>query len=93
MSSTTTGSRRVEREPSLAGQTVVVLGGSAGIGRATARQAYAEGAEVVITGRDRERLDQAALELEGARTAAFDANDPAALEQFFDEIRARSKPA
>ena len=40
------------REPELLGQTVVVLGGSAGIGLETARRARPEGAEVVVTGRD-----------------------------------------
>src|SRR5215467_3385330 len=67
------------REPQLLGQTVVVIGGSAGIGLETARRARAEGAEVVLTGRNPERLKQAALELEAQSTTAFDANDPAAL--------------
>ena len=38
------------REPELLGQTVVVLGGSAGIGLETARRARAEGADVIVTG-------------------------------------------
>jgi NAD(P)-dependent dehydrogenase (short-subunit alcohol dehydrogenase family) len=37
------------REPELAGQTVVVIGGSAGIGLETARRARAEGAGVLLT--------------------------------------------
>ena len=36
------------REPALLGQTVVVLGGSAGIGLETARRARREGADVVL---------------------------------------------
>ncbi|MBV9001927.1 MAG: oxidoreductase, partial [Solirubrobacterales bacterium] len=36
----------------LSGQTVVLLGGSAGIGLETARLARAEGAEVVLVGRN-----------------------------------------
>ena len=40
-----------EREPELLGQTVVVIGGSAGIGLETARRARAEGANVILTGR------------------------------------------
>ena len=36
----------------LAGQRVVVIGGSAGIGLETARRARSEGADVVLTGRD-----------------------------------------
>ncbi|MEU7854941.1 SDR family oxidoreductase [Nonomuraea sp. NPDC049141] len=77
-----------QREPELAGQTVVVIGGSAGIGLETARRARAEGAEVILTGRDADRLKQAALELGARRTAAFDANDAACLETFFQDLPA-----
>ncbi len=41
----------------------VVTGGSSGIGLATARRFIAEGARVVITGRNREALDAAVAEL------------------------------
>jgi NAD(P)-dependent dehydrogenase (short-subunit alcohol dehydrogenase family) len=71
------------REPELLGQTVVVIGGSAGIGLETARRARAEGAAVIITGRDPERLTRAGHDLDARSTAAFDANDPASLERFF----------
>ena len=71
-----------QREPELAGQTVVVIGGSAGIGLETARRARAEGADVILTGRNPDRLQQAALELGAERTAAFDATDPPALDRF-----------
>ena len=57
-----------EREPELLGQTVVVIGGSAGIGLETARRARAAGADVILTGRNPERLEQAAREV-GARHA------------------------
>jgi NADP-dependent 3-hydroxy acid dehydrogenase YdfG len=46
----------IHREPELLGQTVVVIGGSAGIGFETARRARAEGAKVILTGRNAERL-------------------------------------
>lgn len=87
MTSATT-SVPTQREPELAGQTVVLIGGSAGIGFETARRAMAEGADVVLTGRDPDRLKQAALELGAQRTAAFDANDSAALKRFFQELSA-----
>ena len=74
------------REPELAGQTVVVIGGSAGIGLETARRARREGADVVIAGRNPERLEQAAREVGAASSAAFDATDPAALKRFFDGL-------
>ena len=68
----------------LDGQTVVVLGGSAGMGLETARLARAEGADVVITGRNADRLKQAAAEVDALSTAAFDATDPVPLRGFFD---------
>jgi len=71
------------REPALRGQTVVVIGGSAGIGLETGRLARAEGAEVILTGRNPERLAQAAQELGALSSAAFDATDEQQLERFF----------
>jgi NAD(P)-dependent dehydrogenase (short-subunit alcohol dehydrogenase family) len=76
----------MSREPELPGQTVVVIGGSSGIGLETARRAQTEGADVVLTGRNPERLEHAARELGTKRTAAFDATDPASLEKFFQDL-------
>jgi len=76
----------IHREPELRGQTVVVIGGSAGIGFETARRARAEGANVILTGRNPEPLQRAASELGALSTAAFDATDPAPLERFFREL-------
>src|SRR6476661_5256207 len=75
-----------QREPGLVGQTVVVIGGSAGIGLETARRARAAGAEVILTGRSVERLEQAATELGAQHHAAFDATDFEALGAFFAEL-------
>ncbi|WP_123027290.1 SDR family oxidoreductase [Mycolicibacterium stellerae] len=75
-----------QREPELRGQTIVVVGGSAGIGLETARRARSEGAEVILTGRNRDRLDQAATAVGACRTAAFDATDAAALREFFEAL-------
>lgn len=49
----------------LAEQTVVVIGGSAGMGLETARLARAEGAGVVLAGRDPDRLKRATTDLGG----------------------------
>jgi NAD(P)-dependent dehydrogenase (short-subunit alcohol dehydrogenase family) len=70
----------------LAGQTVIAIGGSAGIGLETARLARAEGADVILTGRDPDRLKRAAAEVGAQRTAAFDATDAASLERFFEGL-------
>ena len=72
------------REPELLGQTVVLIGGSAASAR-TAR-ARSEGADVILIGRNPERLGQVALDVDARSTAAFDANDAAALKQFFDGL-------
>lgn len=70
----------------LQGQTVVVIGGSAGIGLETARRARAEGADVILTGRSVERLQRAGSEIGAAGTAAFDATDAVALDRFFQNL-------
>jgi NAD(P)-dependent dehydrogenase (short-subunit alcohol dehydrogenase family) len=75
-----------QRVPQLLGQTVVVIGGSAGIGLETARQARAEGAKLILAGRNAERLQSAATEVEAESTSAFDATDAAALERFFRDL-------
>jgi NAD(P)-dependent dehydrogenase (short-subunit alcohol dehydrogenase family) len=76
------------REPELAGQTIAVIGGSSGIGLETARRAIAEGADAILIGRNRDRLDRAARELGAQRTAAFDATDEDALAAFFRDLPA-----
>jgi len=74
-----------QRGRDLLGQTLVVIGGSAGIGLETARLAHEEGAAVIITARNPDRLHHVGLEL-GASIAAFDATDFDRLERFFDEL-------
>ena len=72
----------------LEGQTVVVVGGSGGIGLATAQQARAAGADVILAARNPDRLDAAARELGAVRAEAFDATDPDALRAFLQSIDA-----
>jgi NAD(P)-dependent dehydrogenase (short-subunit alcohol dehydrogenase family) len=69
----------------LAGKTVLVIGGSAGIGLETARLAREEGADLILTARTPDRLHQVGLEL-SAGVAAFDALDFGRLGTFFDEL-------
>lgn len=70
----------------LAGQTVVVVGGSAGIGLETARQVRAAGGELVLVARNPERLERAADELNPRSTATFDAQDTHRLEGFLQDL-------
>jgi NAD(P)-dependent dehydrogenase (short-subunit alcohol dehydrogenase family) len=63
---------------------VVILGGSTGIGFATARAAIAEGAHVTIAGRSAEKLRLAKAALTGAAdTAVLDVNEETAVRDFF----------
>jgi NAD(P)-dependent dehydrogenase (short-subunit alcohol dehydrogenase family) len=78
---------RATGDEPLAGQTLLVIGGSSGIGLETARRAHDEGAKVIITAREPERVQRAGLEIEGS-IAAFDATDFGRLSRFFDELPA-----
>ena len=71
--STATGSSLLQRQPELLGQTVVVIGGSAGIGLETARQAVR--GRVCPRRPNPEGLERAASELGALDSAAFDATD------------------
>jgi NAD(P)-dependent dehydrogenase (short-subunit alcohol dehydrogenase family) len=70
----------------MAGQTVVVIGGSAGLGRETARQVRTRGADVILVGRNPDRLREAAAEVGAAGTASFDATDTDRLQEFFQGL-------
>jgi NAD(P)-dependent dehydrogenase (short-subunit alcohol dehydrogenase family) len=76
-----------------AGKTVLVTGASSGIGRACARALGAEGANLVLAGRRRERLDEVARELEAsgrsARVVTGDTRDEAACAAWVREALAR----
>jgi 3-oxoacyl-[acyl-carrier protein] reductase len=66
----------------LADRVLVVTGASRGLGRATAELLVSEGARVVVTGRDRDRLDEAVAALgEGALGVVADNADPAAADE------------
>ncbi|MGA8261526.1 MAG: SDR family oxidoreductase, partial [Arenicellales bacterium] len=71
-------------------QHVVIMGGSSGMGLATAEQALREGARVTIAGRSQERLDAAVARLRerlpqaDAAGRAADFTDDAALNALFE---------
>ena len=74
---------------SLRGKVIVILGGSSGIGLATALAAQAEGAEVAITGRDATRLTAARERLGGkVRVGEFDAAHEGPAREFFGSFTA-----
>lgn len=61
-------------------RTVIVFGGSSGIGEATARLLARQGAAVTIVGRDADKLARAAKGMDGVRTAVADGLDTKAVE-------------
>jgi len=72
---------------SLTNATVVILGGSSGIGLATAKAARAEGAQVTITGRSAQRLQTARADLgDAVRTVVLDVADETGTRIFFQEL-------
>ena len=86
--STTITASQIQLKPELLDQTVIVIGGSSGIGLETARRARAQGARLILAGRKPEPLQRAASEVDALSTKAFDATDPAPLAQFFRELPA-----
>lgn len=73
----------------LRGKSVLITGGSAGIGFSIAKKFVGEGASVIITGRDKEKLAAAAHEINSLnlRTIVWDAADFAITEQKLNECR------
>jgi retinol dehydrogenase-14 len=86
---------RIEMEipsGSMAGKTVVVTGGTGGIGKATATGLVAMGARVAITGRDRERAEDAAAQIQAGRGGQVDVfvadmSSQAQVRRLADEVR------
>jgi NAD(P)-dependent dehydrogenase (short-subunit alcohol dehydrogenase family) len=68
----------------LESQSVLIVGGSSGIGAATAKAFATLGADVTIASRNQAKLDAVAADIGTAvRTAVLDTTDEAAVEAFF----------
>lgn len=82
----------MDRNTRFSGRTVLVTGASSGIGRATARALGAEGANVALAGRRRERLDEVAAEIpaHGGRALVLvgDVRDEASVTRWASECEA-----
>jgi uncharacterized oxidoreductase len=68
--------------------TILLIGGSAGIGFETAKLLLAKGNQVIITGRDAERLKQAAAQLPGVTAIASDVSKADDVAQLLERLKA-----
>jgi NAD(P)-dependent dehydrogenase (short-subunit alcohol dehydrogenase family) len=66
------------------GPVVLLVGGTSGIGLATARRLAAGGARVVVCSRDEGRVGAVARDLPGAQGTTADIRDPAAVQRVVD---------
>lgn len=77
-------------ELGLTGRTVVITGGSSGIGKAVAWEYLKEGCHVAICSRGQARLEDAVREFQAAGYSVFarslDVTDYPAVERFADEV-------
>ena len=73
----------------LQGKTILITGGTSGIGIELARQLLARGNTVVVTGRDPRKLAAARAELPGLDAIESDVSDPAAIQRLHADVLAR----
>ncbi len=73
----------------LRGRTVLLTGGTSGIGLELARQLSERGNTVVVTGRDEEKLQAARKALPALHTYVSDVSDPAAIVALAETVLAR----
>lgn len=72
----------------LKGKTILITGGASGIGLESARQFLANGAKVIITGRDRAKLDAAKKRYPALTAIQSDVANPEDAQSLFDQMKA-----
>jgi NAD(P)-dependent dehydrogenase (short-subunit alcohol dehydrogenase family) len=71
----------------MANGSVVIVGGTQGLGRELAQSYAGEGREVIVTGRDQSRADAAAKQIGGAaRGIGFDLADPHTIAERLENV-------
>lgn len=76
----------------LSGRRALITGSSQGIGLALARGLAEAGAQVILNGRSQDKLAEAAAQIPGAETLAFDVTDHNAVREALDAYEAAGKP-
>lgn len=73
----------------LSSKTILITGGTSGIGRELARQLLNHGSTVIVTGRDPEKLAATERSLPGVHALRSDVSDPVAISTLHKDVLAR----
>ena len=73
----------------MTGNTILVTGGTSGIGRGLAEAFHDRGNQVVIAGRRQDKLDEVAAGRPGMQAVQLDQDDPASLSRLAEAVRTR----
>src|SRR6516225_6392126 len=89
MRAATCGPRKQQEDnmQSLTGKTMVVIGGSRGVGRQIVEAGHRNGARVLAVARDQSRLAQLTKDIPDVETLALDASDEAAPAKVFGVVK------